>query len=106
RSVPVLTFVSYLGGHFYECQNQGDTSNHIDSSVALTLTFLRRIRGGSERNVRVATLGRLTARMERQMIGLRFYAALLCTLASSTALAAELPRARPEEVGMSSERLA
>jgi hypothetical protein len=28
-SVPVLTFVPYRGGHFYECQNQRDTSNHM-----------------------------------------------------------------------------
>jgi hypothetical protein len=28
-SVPVLTFVPYRGGHFYECQNQRDTSNHV-----------------------------------------------------------------------------
>jgi hypothetical protein len=28
-SVPVLTFVSYRGGRFYECQNQRDTSNHM-----------------------------------------------------------------------------
>ena len=28
-SVPVLTFVSYRSGHFYECQNQRDTSNHM-----------------------------------------------------------------------------
>src|SRR4029077_189539 len=28
-SVPVLTFVSYRGGHFYECQNQKDTSKFI-----------------------------------------------------------------------------
>ena len=27
--VPVLTFVPYRGGHFYECQNQRDTSNHM-----------------------------------------------------------------------------
>jgi len=28
-SVPVLTFVSYRGGHFCECQNQRDTSNYM-----------------------------------------------------------------------------
>ena len=28
-SVPVLTFVRYRGGHFYECQNQRDTSNYM-----------------------------------------------------------------------------
>ena len=28
-SVPVLTFVSYRGENFYECQNQRDTSKHI-----------------------------------------------------------------------------
>jgi hypothetical protein len=28
-SVPVLTFVPYRGGHFYECQNQRDTSKHM-----------------------------------------------------------------------------
>ena len=27
--VPVLTFVPYRGGHFYECQNPRDTSNHM-----------------------------------------------------------------------------
>jgi hypothetical protein len=26
---PVLTFVSYHGGHFYECQNHGDTRNYM-----------------------------------------------------------------------------
>jgi hypothetical protein len=25
-SIPVLTFVSHRGEHFYECQNQRDTS--------------------------------------------------------------------------------
>ena len=38
--VPVLTFARYRGGHFYECQNQRDTSKYWFSSVALTLTFL------------------------------------------------------------------
>ncbi len=28
-SVPVLTFVRYRSGHFYECQNLRDTSNKI-----------------------------------------------------------------------------
>jgi len=28
-SVPVLTFVPYCGEHFYECQNQRDTSNYM-----------------------------------------------------------------------------
>ncbi len=28
-SVPVLTFVSHRSGHFYECQNQKDTSNYM-----------------------------------------------------------------------------
>jgi len=27
--VPVLTFVSYRGRRFYECQNQRDTSNYM-----------------------------------------------------------------------------
>jgi hypothetical protein len=27
--VPVLTFVSYRGMHFYECQNQRGTSKHM-----------------------------------------------------------------------------
>jgi hypothetical protein len=27
-SVPVLTFAFYRGRHFYECQNQRDTSNY------------------------------------------------------------------------------
>jgi CubicO group peptidase (beta-lactamase class C family) len=40
------------------------------------------------------------------MIRLRYLATALCLLASSAAFAAELPRAKPEEVGMSSERLA
>jgi len=40
------------------------------------------------------------------MTGLRFLATALCFLTSSAAFAADLPRARPEEVGMSSERLA
>src|ERR1700742_2913717 len=39
------------------------------------------------------------------MIRLRFAAATICLFATS-AFAAELPRAKPEEVGMSSERLA
>src|SRR5580658_8415349 len=30
-SVPVLTFVSCRGAHYYECQNQRDTSNHVIS---------------------------------------------------------------------------
>src|SRR5579872_4931726 len=55
-SVPVLTFVSCCGRHLYECQNQRDTSKYWFSSVALTLTFLRRGRLKTERNVRVATL--------------------------------------------------
>src|SRR5579872_2587539 len=54
-SVPVLTFVSCCGRHLYECQNQRDTSKYWFSSVALTLTFLRRGRLKTERNVRVAT---------------------------------------------------
>jgi CubicO group peptidase (beta-lactamase class C family) len=40
------------------------------------------------------------------MIRLRYLATALCLLASSAAFAADLPRAKPEEVGMSSERLA
>ncbi len=40
------------------------------------------------------------------MIRLRFLAAALCSLISVTAFAADLPRAKPEEVGMSSDRLA
>lgn len=40
------------------------------------------------------------------MIRLRLLAATFCCLASSAAFAADLPRAKPEEVGMSSERLA
>ncbi|MGA9330501.1 MAG: serine hydrolase domain-containing protein, partial [Bradyrhizobium sp.] len=40
------------------------------------------------------------------MIRLRLLAITLCFFASSAAFAAELPRAKPEEVGMSSERLA
>jgi hypothetical protein len=40
------------------------------------------------------------------MIGLRLLATTLCFLASSIVFAADLPRAKPEEVGMSSERLA
>jgi len=28
-SVPVLTFVSRRSGHFYECQNQRDTSKYM-----------------------------------------------------------------------------
>src|SRR5580704_3287235 len=39
------------------------------------------------------------------MIGLRLLATTLCFLASSIVFAADLPRAKPEEVGMSSERL-
>src|SRR5579872_402375 len=57
--VPVLIFVSYRSGRFCECQNQRDTSKYWFSSVALTLAFLRRTRGGTERNVRVATLAML-----------------------------------------------
>jgi CubicO group peptidase (beta-lactamase class C family) len=40
------------------------------------------------------------------MIRLRYLATTFCLLASSVAFAADLPRAKPEEVGMSSERLA
>ena len=40
------------------------------------------------------------------MIGLRYLAITFCFLASSAVFAADLPRAKPEEVGMSSERLA
>jgi CubicO group peptidase (beta-lactamase class C family) len=40
------------------------------------------------------------------MIRLRYLATALCLLASGAAFAADFPRARPEEVGMSSERLA
>src|SRR5258708_31421952 len=40
------------------------------------------------------------------MISLRCLATTLCFLASSAVFAADLPRAKPEEVGMSSERLA
>ena len=40
------------------------------------------------------------------MIGLRTFAATFLFLASSAAFAADLPRAKPEEVGISSERLA
>ena len=40
------------------------------------------------------------------MTGLRLLATTLCCLASSAVFAADLPRAKPEEVGMSSERLA
>ena len=40
------------------------------------------------------------------MAGFRSIAVALCCLASSMAFAADLPRAKPEEVGMSSERLA
>src|SRR3984885_393840 len=39
------------------------------------------------------------------MIGLRLLATTLCFLASGIVFAADLPRAKPEEVGMSSERL-
>jgi CubicO group peptidase (beta-lactamase class C family) len=37
---------------------------------------------------------------------IRLLAALLCLFASGAAFAADLPRAKPEEVGISSERLA
>ncbi|MGA7072871.1 serine hydrolase domain-containing protein [Bradyrhizobium sp.] len=40
------------------------------------------------------------------MTGLRYLATTFCLFASSAAFAADLPRAKPEEVGMSSERLA
>ena len=40
------------------------------------------------------------------MTGLRLLTATVCLLASGVAFASELPRAKPEEVGMSSERLA
>jgi CubicO group peptidase (beta-lactamase class C family) len=40
------------------------------------------------------------------MTGLRLLATTLCFLASSAVFAADLPRAKPEEVGMSGERLA
>jgi len=40
------------------------------------------------------------------MIRLRYLATTFCLLASGAAFAADLPRAKPEEVGMSSERLA
>src|ERR1700728_1387218 len=40
------------------------------------------------------------------MIGLRLLATTLCFLVSGIVFAADLPRAKPEEVGMSSERLA
>ena len=40
------------------------------------------------------------------MIRLRFLATALCFIGSAMAFAADLPRAKPEEVGMSSERLA
>ena len=40
------------------------------------------------------------------MIGVRYFTAILCFLTSNAAFAADLPRAKPEEVGMSSERLA
>ena len=41
------------------------------------------------------------------MIGIRYLATALCFVASGAALAADpMPRAKPEEVGMSSERLA
>jgi len=39
-SVAVLTFVSYRGRHFYECQNQRDTSKSMIPVWLLTLTFL------------------------------------------------------------------
>jgi CubicO group peptidase (beta-lactamase class C family) len=40
------------------------------------------------------------------MTGLQYLVSTLCFLTSSAAFAADLPRAKPEEVGMSSERLA
>jgi CubicO group peptidase (beta-lactamase class C family) len=40
------------------------------------------------------------------MTGVRYLTITFCFLASSAAFAADLPRAKPEEVGMSSERLA
>src|ERR1700744_851613 len=38
--------------------------------------------------------------------GLRYLAVIFCLFASGAGFAADLPRAKPEEVGMSSERLA
>jgi len=38
-SVPVLAFVLHRSEFVYECQNQGDTSNIINSSAVLDLTF-------------------------------------------------------------------
>jgi len=55
-SVPVPTFVSPCNTRAYERRNQRDTSNYIDSSVALDLTFLRVTRGNAGRNVKSATL--------------------------------------------------
>jgi CubicO group peptidase (beta-lactamase class C family) len=51
-------------------------------------------------------LGRKEPKQETFMIGLRTFAATFLFLASSAAFAADLPRAKPEEVGISSERLA
>jgi CubicO group peptidase (beta-lactamase class C family) len=50
--------------------------------------------------------GRTEPERETFMTALRLLATALCFLTSTTVFAADLPRAKPEEVGMSSERLA
>ncbi len=55
-SVLVPTFVSFCSTLSYERRNQRDTSNLFSPSVALDLTFLRRIRCNAGRNVKSATL--------------------------------------------------
>jgi CubicO group peptidase (beta-lactamase class C family) len=54
----------------------------------------------------VCAKGRTEPERETFMTGLRTLTATFLLLASSAAFAADLPRAKPEEVGMSSERLA
>jgi CubicO group peptidase (beta-lactamase class C family) len=67
--------------------------------------------GGTGRRVAVrhslSVTGRAEPERETSMTGLRVLATSLCLLATGAAFAEDpLPRARPEEVGLSSERLA
>jgi CubicO group peptidase (beta-lactamase class C family) len=87
-------FVLFLRGRFHELRKVMGTSKFIDSSAALPFEV-------PEQNSPLVG-------QELQMGGtsLRVLATTLCFFASSTVFASDLPRAKPEEVGMSSERLA
>jgi hypothetical protein len=65
-SVPVPTLVSRCSTSAYKRRNQRDTSNSMNLVRLLDLTFLRRTRGNTGRNVKSAALKRLPADLNRR----------------------------------------